>query len=315
MAPRKLIIIGSGPAGLTAALYAARATLQPLVITGYEVGGQLTTTTDVENFPGFPEGIQGPELMENMKKQAARFGAEYVNSAVSEVDFSGRPLRVKVDDTWYESEAVILATGASAKYLGLESEKRLLGYGVSSCATCDGYFFRDGNVVVVGGGDSAMEEALFLANLAASVTVIHRRDELRASRIMQERALNHPKIKFIWNTVVEEILGENEVKGIRMRNVQTNEESELACDAVFIAIGHTPNTKFLGDAVELDEAGYIKVYPGMRTSVEGVFVAGDAHDKVYRQAITAAADGCKAALEVERWLSQKEASTDTVVSQ
>ena len=312
--PHKLIIVGSGPAGFTAALYAARANLEPLVITGYEEGGQLMTTTAVENFPGFPEGIQGPELMENMKKQAARFGTQFINADVDEVDFSNRPFRLKAGETWYEAEAVILATGASAKWLGLDSESRLRGYGVSSCATCDGFFFKGGKIVVVGGGDSAMEEALYLANLAASVTVIHRRDQLRASRIMQERALNHPKISFVWNTTIDEILGDQEVKGVKLRNVQTGETSEMDCDAVFVAIGHSPNTKFLQNAVELDEQGYIKIYPGMRTSVEGVFVAGDAQDRVYRQAITAAADGCKAALEAERWLSNQTLETSSTIS-
>ncbi|HEY8449384.1 MAG TPA: thioredoxin-disulfide reductase [Bacillota bacterium] len=307
---RNVIIIGSGPAGLTAALYAARANLSPLVISGYEAGGQLMLTTEVENFPGFPEGIQGPELMDNMRRQAARFGAEFLDTDVTEVDFRQRPLRVKANDQWLAARAVIIATGASAKWLGLESEQRLIGRGVSSCATCDGYFFKDGKVVVVGGGDSAMEEALFLANLAASVTVVHRRDRLRASKIMQERALRHPKIHFIWNHVVAEILGTDKVTGVRLSHVQTGATTELECDAVFVAIGHTPNTAIFRDQIELTDNGYVRIYPGMRTSVEGVFVAGDAQDFRYRQAITAAADGCKAAIEVERWLGEMDAAEE-----
>ena len=302
----KLIIIGSGPAGLTAALYAARANLEPLVIAGYEAGGQLMLTTEVENFPGFPEGIMGPELMNNMRRQAERFGTRFIDADATAVDFSTYPLRVQVGSAWHEAQAVIIATGASAKWLGLPSEERLRGRGVSSCATCDGYFFKGGDVVVVGGGDSAMEEALFLANLARRVTVIHRRDRLRASKIMQERAFKHPRIEFVWNTVVEEILGEDRVTGVRLRNVETGETTDRACDAVFVAIGHRPNTDIFRGQVELDEQGYVKMYPGMRTSVEGVFVAGDAQDYRYRQAITAAADGCKAAMEAERWLAERE---------
>lgn len=304
---RPVIIIGSGPAGLTAALYAARANLNPLVIAGYSAGGQLMITTDVENFPGFPEGIQGPELMDRMRRQAERFGAEFINADATAVDFKSRPLKVRVNDTWYESHAVIIATGASARWLGLESEQRLIGRGVSSCATCDGYFFRGGKIFVVGGGDTAMEEALFLAGLAESVTVVHRRDQLRASRIMQERALKHPKISFIWNSVVVDVIGDQKVEGVKLQNVKTGEISEHKCDALFIAIGHTPNTRIFEGQVEMIEGGYIKMYPGMRTSVDGVFVAGDAQDFRYRQAITAAADGCKAALEVERWLAENDA--------
>lgn len=310
---RQVIIIGSGPAGLTAALYTARANLKPLVIAGYEAGGQLMITTEVENFPGFPDGIQGPELMQRMRQQAARFGAEYIDADATAVDFSGRPFKVQVNGTWYESRSVIIATGASAKWLQLESEQRLIGRGVSSCATCDGFFFKDRHVAVVGGGDTAMEEALFLANLASQVTVIHRRDQLRASKIMQERALKHPKIKFIWDTVVTEVLGDEKVSGLKIKNVKSGEESNLACDALFVAIGHTPNTSIFSGQIELDENGYVKMYPGMRTSVEGVFVAGDAQDFRYRQAITAAADGCKAALEVERWLAEQEAA-ETILS-
>ncbi|MFO7245474.1 MAG: thioredoxin-disulfide reductase [Thermaerobacter sp.] len=304
-AVENVVIIGSGPAGLTAALYAARAGLEPLVVAGFQAGGQLMLTTEVENFPGFPDGIMGPELMTRMRQQAQRFGTRFIDADADEVDFSGHPLRVKAQGCWIDARAVIIATGASARWLGVPGEERLRGHGVSSCATCDGFFFRERDVVVVGGGDSAMEEALFLANLCRSVTVVHRRRELRASRIMQERALNHPRIRFIWDTVVEEILGDDRVTGVRLRNVQTGETRDLACDAVFVAIGHQPNTAIFRGQVELDQDGYVRMYPGMRTSREGVFVAGDAEDRRYRQAITAAAAGCKAAMEVERWLAEQ----------
>lgn len=303
-----VIVIGSGPAGLTAALYASRAGLSVLVAAGYEAGGQLMLTTDVENFPGFPEGIQGPDLMMRMRKQAERFGAEIVDKDVSAVDFSGRPFRVELGSEWLEGRSVIIATGAKAKWLELPSEQRLRGRGVSTCATCDGFFFKGGKLVVVGGGDTAMEEALYLSKIAEKVTVVHRRDTLRASKIMQERAFANPKIDFIWNSEVVEVLGDQTVTGAKLRNNQTGDITEIECDAIFVAIGHTPNTDFLKGAVELDEQGYVKMYPGMRTSVEGVFVAGDAQDYRYRQAITAAADGCKAAIEAERWLAETESA-------
>lgn len=300
---RDVIVIGSGPAGLTAALYAARAGLEPLVIGGYEPGGQLMLTTAVENYPGFPEGIQGPELMQKFRQQAERFGTEVIDADASAVDFSRRPFRVAVGDDWYEGRSVIIATGASARWLGLDSETEFRGRGVSSCATCDGFFFRDGKIAVVGGGDSAMEEALYLSKIAKEVFVIHRRDELRASKIMQERALNDPKITFIWDTVVEEVIGNQTVSGLKLKNVKSGEITEMEADAMFVAIGHIPNTGIFAGHIELDEQGYVKMYDHMRTSVEGVFVAGDAHDARYRQAITAAGDGSRAALEAERWLA------------
>ncbi|PZN13284.1 MAG: thioredoxin-disulfide reductase [Bacillota bacterium] len=297
----RLLIIGSGPAGLTAAIYAARANLEPVVVAGWEAGGQLMLTTEVENFPGFPEGILGPELIDRMRKQAERAGATFVDGDVTAVDFQKRPFRVQVGERQLEADAVIIATGASAKWLGVPGEKKLMGRGVSSCATCDGAFFRDQDVVVVGGGDTAMEEALYLARMCRSVTVIHRRDRLRASKVMQQRAFANDKISFIWDSVVEEILGEEKVEGVRIRNVKTGETRQLACAAVFVAIGHKPNTEFLRGQLELDEKGYI-VADGPRTSVPGVFVAGDVRDHRYRQAITAAAEGCKAAMEAAWYL-------------
>ncbi|MDQ7037876.1 MAG: thioredoxin-disulfide reductase [Aquificota bacterium] len=303
----KVIIIGGACAGLTAAIYTSRARLNPLLFTGSMFGGQLMMTTDVENFPGFPEGIQGPELMERMRQQAERFGTRIVYEEVTRVDFSSRPFRVWAGEKEYLAHSVIIATGAKPRTLGLESEEKLLGKGVSYCAVCDGAFFKDADVVVVGGGDSAMEEALHLTQHARSVTVIHRRDKLRASKIMQERAFANPKISFVWDSVVEEILdvSKGRVTGVRVRNRKTGEEKEISCEGVFIAIGHEPNTEIFKGQVELDSRGYIKVRDFVKTSVEGVFAAGDVHDHRFRQAVTASAFGCMAALECERYLSEK----------
>jgi thioredoxin reductase (NADPH) len=302
---RKVIIIGSGPAGYTAAVYAARANLAPLMLTGVQAGGQLTLTTLVENYPGFPDGIQGPELMETMKKQAERFGTEMIAEDATAVDFRRQPFVVRAGDARYESHTVIIATGATAKLLGLDAETQLMGRGVSTCATCDGFFFKDQNIMVVGGGDSAMEEALFLSRLGRKVDVVHRRDRLRASKIMQERALKNPKIEFIWNSAVDGIadVGQGKVTGVRVKNLKTGALDERPVDGLFIAIGHQPNTQIFRGQIELLPNEYIKVVPGTtQTSVPGVFAAGDAQDHVYRQAVTAAATGCMAALEAERYL-------------
>ncbi len=303
----KVIIIGGACAGLTAAIYTSRAKLEPLLFAGHMFGGQLMMTSDVENYPGFPEGIQGPELMERFRQQAERFGTRIVYENVIRVDFKQRPFKVWAGEREYSAQSVIVATGARPRMLGLESEAMLMGKGVSYCAVCDGAFYKDKEVVVVGGGDSAMEEALHLTHHASKVTVIHRRDKLRASKIMQERAFANPKIEFLWDSVVEEIYDVNKgkVTGVLVKNVKTGELKELSCDGVFIAIGHEPNTDVFRGQLELDSQGYIKVHDHVKTSVEGVFAAGDVHDKKYRQAITASAFGCMAALECERYLSEQ----------
>jgi thioredoxin reductase (NADPH) len=302
--PHDVIILGSGCAGSTAAVYTARAGLAPLVFEGMEPGGQLTLTTEVENFPGFPEGIMGPDLVENMKRQAIRFGAVYKAERVVSADLSKRPFKVRTDDHCYEARTLIVATGASARLLGLESERLLMGRGVSTCATCDGAFYRGREVAVVGGGDTAVEEAIFLTRFATKVHLIHRRDQLRASKIVIDQAERNPKIAFVWDTVVTEILDadRNEVTGIRTRNVKTGAEDILKVDGVFVAIGHDPNTAPFSGQLELDPNGYIALKEGSRTSVAGVFAAGDVHDPVYRQAITAAGAGCRAAIDAERFL-------------
>jgi thioredoxin reductase (NADPH) len=304
---RELIIVGSGPAGLTAALYAARADLRPIVIEGAEAGGQLMLTTDVENYPGFPDGILGPELMMKFREQAERFGAEFVTADVDRVDLSASPFGAWVGSTEYRSESLIISTGASARMLGLPSEARLLGHGVSTCATCDGFFFREKDIAVVGGGDSAIEEALFLTKFANEVTVIHRRDELRASKIMQDRAFANPKIAFKWNSVVTDVGGDGTVDVVRLRDTLTDDASDLDVGGLFVAIGHDPNTKLFEGQVDLDENGYV-VLPhagSTLTSVEGVFAAGDVADHVFRQAVTAAGTGCMAAIEAERWIEAR----------
>jgi thioredoxin reductase (NADPH) len=303
-----VIILGSGPAGTTAAIYTARANLKTLVMQGTEVGGQLSLTTLVENYPGFPRGVMGPELMEQMRQQAQYFGAQFRPLTATRTRLQNRPFVVEAGDEKFSSKTIIIATGASARLLGLESEKKLLGHGVSTCATCDGFFFKDQEVLVVGGGDSAMEESLFLTKFARQVWVIHRRDKLRASKIMQERALRHPKIGFIWDTVVEDIFDveQGKVTGVKLKNLKTNQISEKQCDGIFMAIGHVPNTQIFKGQLDLDPMGYLILKDGTKTNIPGVFAAGDVHDHVYRQAITAAGSGCMAAMEVERFLEAEE---------
>ena len=304
----KVIIIGSGPAGLTAAIYTARANLAPIVFAGGLYGGQLMLTSDVENYPGFPEGVLGPDLMEKFRAQAERFGSDIRNEDVEEVDFTSQPLRVRVGSTDFHAHTVIIATGASAKWLGLPNETRLRGRGVSSCATCDGAFFRDKDIVVVGGGDTALEDGLFLTRFGRTVTVVHRRDTMRASKIMQQRAFAHPKMSFVWNTVVEDIEGDRGVSGVVLRSLETGELTKRECSALFVAIGHEPNTAIFKGQLELDERGYVVSPDGVRTKVPGVFVAGDVQDHRYRQAVTAAGLGCRAAMEAEKYLESVEAA-------
>ena len=318
---RDVLIIGSGPAGLTAAIYTARANLRPLVVegeissTGDQPGGQLMLTTEVENYPGFPDGIQGPDLMKNFRAQAARFGADLVTAKVTRVDLSERPFRVWTGDEEYRARAVIVSTGARALMLGLPSEQRLLGYGVSTCATCDGFFFRDEEIAVVGGGDSALEEATFLTKFASKVTVIHRRKQLRASKIMQDRAFKNPKVEFLWDSVVTEVLGDRAVEGVKVRNVVTDEESTLPVAGLFVAIGHVPNTSLFEGQLEMRDDGYLVTREGSaRTDVEGVFACGDVQDSTYRQAVTAAGSGCMAAIDAERWLETQADVEDEVGS-
>ena len=313
---RDIVILGSGPAGFTAAVYAARANLKPLMIAGPQPGGQLTITTEVENYPGFEHGIQGPALMEVMQKQAERFGTEIVFEKVERVDFSARPFTIWTDGgTSFRARAVIVSTGASARLLGIPSETRLMGAGVSACATCDGFFFRNKRVIVVGGGDTALEEATYLTRFCSEVVLVHRRDELRASKIMQERARANPKIRFVWNAEIDEVLGEDRVRGVVLRDTLTGAREEMAIDGVFVAIGHSPNTEFLKGVLPLDDKGYVGVQPGTtRTVVPGVFAAGDVADSVYRQAVTAAGSGCMAAIDAERWLEAEAHAAHTAAA-
>jgi thioredoxin reductase (NADPH) len=309
MADYDIVIIGSGPAGLTAAIYAGRALVKTLVLAGKLSGGQLMLTSGVENFPGFSNGIQGPNLMQEMRRQAERFGAEIVDEDVDSVDFKRKPVQVVAGGKTHTAKAVIIATGSSAKWLGLPSEEKLRGRGVSSCATCDGYFFREKRVVVVGGGDTALEEALFLTKYATQILVVHRRDKLRASKIVQNRAMANEKIKFVWNSVVDEILGREKAEGVKVRNVKTGEISMIPCDGVFVAIGFQPNTNIFRGQVELDEKGYVVSRRGTQTSVEGVFAAGDVYDYRYRQAVTAAGEGCRATMDALAYLEEQKEIT------
>jgi thioredoxin reductase (NADPH) len=312
---RDLIVIGGGPAGYTAALYAARANLRPLVIEGFNWGGQLMITSDVENYPGYPDGVMGPEMMGEFRRQAERFGTDFVTDDVTRVDFSERPLRVWVEDEDYQARSVIIATGASARWLGLESEERLKNHGVSACATCDGAFFRDKHIFVVGGGDTAFEEALFLTRFGYKVTIVHRRNEFRASQIMVDRARAHEKVEFKTPYAIDEVLGQSSISGLRLRNTETNETEEVEAGALFIAIGHDPNTKLFVDQLDHDENGYLVTKPGTtETNIPGVFAAGDVQDHVYRQAVTAAGTGCMAALDAERFLAAEEGHLATALT-
>ncbi len=304
---RNVVIIGSGPAGLTAAVYAARANLSPLLIEGWQSGGQLTTTTEVENYPGFAKGIMGPELMKEMRSQAERFGTEFLTGEVSAVDFKQKPFMITVDaEQTIQAKAVIIATGASAIQIGVKNEARLTGHGVSTCATCDGFFFKGKELIVVGGGDSAMEEATFLTKFATKVSIVHRRDKLRASKIMQDRAAKNEKITFVWNSVVEDILGNDLVTGVRLKNLVTGKTTDLPCAGVFVAIGHHPNTALFSGQLDMDAKGYIRTTHGTATNVPGVFASGDVQDSTYRQAVTAAGSGCMAAIDAERFLESGE---------